>query len=209
MKNFINNFKNINFRKALLTRVYIKFKKATIYYGIFFMILAIILLFIKPLYNRGTSMNPTINDRDYFIISSLSKYKGDFHRGDVIAFIVDKDIFDRHSKVNYKLFEMSRRLLNLPPIYIKRIIALEGDTVEININGEVLVNDKTLKEDYILEKPDYTMKKITVPKGKCIVLGDNRNNSYDSSYFGPIPIKNIVGTIKYRIFPFNNLGRVY
>lgn len=208
MYKIIIDFNNISFIKTLISRILMKLKKSFIFYGIVFLILVIIFTFIKPLYIRGPSMKPTINDKDCFIVNCLSKYTKDYNRGDIVAFIADKEILNDYAKVNLKFFEMSRNLLNLPPIYIKRIIALEGDTFEITANNEVLINDEVITEDYILEKPNYSLDKLTVPKGHLIVLGDNRNNSYDSSDFGSIPIKNIVGVVELKFFPLNDFKKI-
>ncbi|MBR5139726.1 MAG: signal peptidase I, partial [Clostridia bacterium] len=70
---------------------------------------------------------------------------------------------------------------------VKRIIATEGDTVEILPDGTVLVNDEPIPEDYIKDEPynKSAMPRVTVPRDMVFVLGDNRNNSSDSRTFYP------------------------
>jgi signal peptidase I len=89
---------------------------------------------------------------------------------------------------------------NIHVDYIKRVIGLPGETVEIK-NGLVYINGVPLSEPYILDSPHYTMKKLEVPQGYYFVLGDNRNNSNDSHIWGPLPQENIVGKVWLSIWP--------
>jgi signal peptidase I len=76
--------------------------------------------------------------------------------------------------------------------FIKRVIALPGDTVEVR--GEaVYVNGVKLDEPYVTQRPDYTLSLETVPEGSYFVLGDNRNVSNDSHTGWVVPRQNIVG----------------
>lgn len=94
---------------------------------------------------------------------------------------------------------------------VKRVIALEGDTVEVLVDGTVLVNDKPLTEDYILKEPyeKTAMPKVTVPKDTVFVLGDNRNNSSDSRTFYPSKFVRedaILGKVILRFYP--DIGKI-
>ena len=88
--------------------------------------------------------------------------------------------------------------------YIKRIVAVGGDTVEIR-DGVLFLNGLMKEENYTLEPIGYSLEKITVPENSYFVLGDNRNNSADSHVWGFLPKQNIIGKAVLVIFPFNRI----
>jgi len=90
--------------------------------------------------------------------------------------------------------------------YIKRVIGLPGDKIEIK-NGLVFVNHKPLTEPYINEQPEYEFGPVTVPEKSLFVLGDNRNQSYDSHAWDKwLEIKQVKGKAFFTYWPFSRLG---
>lgn len=142
----------------------------------FFIFLIIIVTFVRILFIvqiSGNSMYPTFSDGNYALVLPITS---NITYGDII--ITNNDIPYGES-------------------IIKRVIALENDTVFIDFsNGNVYVNNTLLKENYILEPTKVygdVIFPLTVPKGCVFLLGDNRNASIDSRYssIGCIPISKI------------------
>jgi signal peptidase I len=120
---------------------------------------------------ESISMQPTLYADNFVIVSKLSYKLGTPHRGDIIVFRYPPDP-EREP-------------------YIKRVIGLPGDNVEIS-NGIVRVNGISLDEPYIYDKPDYNGSWL-VPVDSLFVLGDNRNRSSDSHSWGMVPLENVIG----------------
>ena len=90
---------------------------------------------------------------------------------------------------------------------IKRIVAVEGDTVAVR-DGRVYVNGELQEEGFTNGPADYSLSEQTVPPGTVFVLGDNRNASFDSHYWGFLPRKNIIGRALFTYWPPNKLGAI-
>lgn len=98
--------------------------------------------------------------------------------------------------------------------YIKRVIGVPGDEVEVR-DGQVFVNGTALDEEYIGDREsncpgtwEYCNTTVTIPEGTVYVMGDNRTNSEDSRYFGPVPEDNIIGKAWIVYWPVDTWGPV-
>jgi len=90
--------------------------------------------------------------------------------------------------------------------FIKRLIGLPGDVIEVK-DGKVFVNNKPLNEPYIKELPNYRFGPVKVPPGSLFVMGDNRNESFDSHAWNSwLPEKNVKGKAFFRYWPLDRLG---
>ena len=87
------------------------------------------------------------------------------------------------------------------------MVAVPGDTVAVR-GGRLILNGNTLNEPYTNELAEYDLDTLTVPAGSVFVLGDNRNHSFDSHYWGFLPMKNIIGHATVVYWPPSHLGPV-
>ena len=141
----------------------------------------------------GTSMERTLFHGEHIIISDLFYTP---ERGDIV---VCED---------YSLEDENMR----KPI-VKRVIAIAGDTVEIDELGNVKVNGALIDEsNYLYESPEhpkhYEKYSVTVKEGEVFVMGDHRNVSSDSRRVGPIKEDSILGKVLFRFYPFEKFGKV-
>jgi signal peptidase I len=148
----------------------------------------------EPRYIPSESMVPTLEINDRLMVEKISYLFHPPNRGDVIVFWPP----DRLKQQNPELKKDA---------FIKRTIGLPGEKVEVK-NGTVFINDKPLVEDYIAAKPTYQWGPEVVPKNSYLVLGDNRNNSYDGHFWGYVPRQNIIGRAAFRFWPLPRLGGI-
>lgn len=134
-------------------------------------------------------MEPNFDTGDYLIVDELSYRFKDPERGDVVVLIPPYDD-SRH--------------------FIKRILALPGETIQVQGSLVTIFNDKnpngfTINEPYITFQSDKTSE-FTLKKDEYFVAGDNRAVSYDSRSWGPLPKSNITGKAFLRLYPFKSIG---
>ncbi|MDY6268178.1 MAG: signal peptidase I [Selenomonadaceae bacterium] len=140
--------------------------------------------FIVELYIvDGPSMRPTLQSQERLVVNKFIYHLRTPEKGEILVFKYPR---------------------NQDRDFIKRVIATEGDTIEIK-DGRVYVNDQMLNEDYILEKTRSEYPKSTVPAGTVFVMGDNRNNSEDSRFadVGFVPYSLIKGKAMLVFWPFS------
>jgi signal peptidase I len=88
---------------------------------------------------------------------------------------------------------------------IKRVVGLPGERVTV-AQGKVYIDGKLLDEPYLAQDTEGASRSWIVPPLNIFVMGDNRNNSRDSRYFGPIPLDSVLGHAVFRYWPLNNAG---
>lgn len=167
---------------------------------------------IQPFYVPSESMLPTIETNDRVMVSKLNYRFADPQRGEIVVFISPfNDQVDQESIPQAVL----RHILEAIGIQtasaddlIKRIVAVEGDTVEIR-DGVLYVNGELVDEPYLFQQggmPPFGPE--VVPADSVFVMGDNRAVSYDSRRFGAIPLDHVLGEAVVRIWPLSRFGAV-
>ncbi|HXG84454.1 MAG TPA: signal peptidase I [Pyrinomonadaceae bacterium] len=147
----------------------------------------------QPVVVEGTSMLPQLHDGERLLVDKLVYYKiksfswGHIERGDIIVFWYPKDP-DKS--------------------YVKRVIGLPGESVEVR-DGIVFVNGQELREPYLAPErnqslPSFPLRKVE--EHYYFVMGDNRDNSSDSRYWGTVPEKYIYGKAFFRYWNPSNIG---
>jgi signal peptidase I len=183
-------------------------KKDALFLGAFFAVVLVVNGTVAGnIYVPTGSMRDTIAENERFVVWKLGygvqnplapRQKLRFHdeeflrwkdvaRGDIAVFVPPK-----RTGVNDK--------------YVKRVVALPGETVEVRAGVGVSINGRLLEEEYLRELPQYWMPPQVVPQGKVFVLGDNRNNSYDSHAWGFLDLESIQGVMTFRYWPITRMG---
>ncbi len=144
-------------------------------------------------YIPSGSMLPTLQINDRLIVDKLSYRFNNPQRGDIVVFSPTATLEKQ----------------NFHDAFIKRVIGLPGEKVQVK-GGRVYINDQPLRENYIgkEEVPQYEWGPQVVPPDSYLVLGDNRNNSYDSHYWGYVPRDKIIGRAVVRFWPPNRTGEI-
>jgi signal peptidase I len=156
----------------------------------------------EPRYIPSESMLPTLQIWDRLVVEKVSGLVSTPQRGDIVVF------YPPFAKGNHTFMgkALDRIGFSGRDAYIKRVIGLPGETLAVR-NGVVYINDRPLDhEPYVEEPAYYEMAALLIPAGHVFVLGDNRNHSYDSHSWGPLPIDHIVGRAALRFWPPERMG---
>lgn len=148
----------------------------------------------QPFFVKGQSMEPNFESSDYLIVDEISYRFRNPARGEVIVF---------------------RNPQNPTQRFIKRIIGLPGETVElkeervmISKNSEKFFLDEAAYLPIFVQTNPRIFENITLKEDEYFVLGDNRANSSDSRVFGTLPRQNIVGRVFFRAWPFTAFAKI-
>lgn len=149
-------------------------------------------LVAEPMHVPSESMSPTLQVQDRVLTNKLAYDLSSPERGDLVVF--------------------ENVETNNDEDVVKRVVGLPGDEVALE-NGVLLVNGEEQDEPYVTnqELPQHSPNRnsfdaVIIPQNHVFVLGDNRANSYDSRFFGPVPNENLLGEASLRFWPLNRLG---
>lgn len=148
---------------------------------------------IQPFFVKGASMEENFHDGDYLLVDEISYRFSEPSRGDVVVF---------------------RYPENPSQYFIKRIIGLPGETIEIK-NGQVTIYNSQTPKGFVLNETYLSLEQTTsgnivegLSQQEYYVLGDNRLQSSDSRRWGPLGENYITGKVFVRLWPFNNIIKV-
>jgi signal peptidase I len=167
------------------------------------LVLTLVIFFViqnfvaQPYQVQQNSMERTLEPGQYVLVDKLSPRWDTYSRGDVVV------------------FNPPQTWTADPTPFIKRVIGLSGDTVEIRDDGDVWVNGVNLDERYLYKNDAGVQEPTTasldqgtwvIPAGQLFVMGDHRKRSADSRVFGPISVSDVIGRAFLRYWPISTLG---
>ena len=150
------------------------------------LVLVIRTFIFEPVRVDGHSMDYTLADNEYMIVTKYDYLLGEPERFDVVICH-----YPERGRTNF----------------VKRLVGLPGDTVSM-LNGTLYVNGEAIDEPYITNKANYNMQAYTLKDDEYFVLGDNRSSSNDSHIIGPISREQIKGHVRCVACPFKNARTV-
>lgn len=159
------------------------------------------------------SMRPTLIEGDRIFVERVSRFFANPKRGDVMVFYPPSEPLPEDPM---SIFKRLTGFFCKDIAYIKRVVGTPGDKILIKPDPDgryaVYVNDKRLKEDYIMDEYDYIpcsermyCGPFVVPKDNYFMMGDNRGNSQDSRFWGFLPRERFVGRAVFLFWPFTRL----
>ena len=167
------------------------------------LVLTLVIFFViqtfvaQPYQVKQMSMETTLEPGQYVLVDKLTPRVDAYKRGDIVVFKPPPDWIQPD---------------NTP--FIKRVIGVGGDTVEVRDDGKVYVNDVAINEPYLfavdgVPEPtdaDPDQNSWTIPDGELFLMGDHRMNSADSRAFGSVPVDNVIGRAWLRYWPMDTFG---
>jgi signal peptidase I len=171
-------------------------------------IIPVRIFLFQPFFVQGSSMDPNFADGQYLIVSQFG-YKqvrlGDSQDGMLIM-----NDFRKLGRQDAVVFRYPKKP---EQFFIKRLIAFPGESVEIKKNKVIIYNEEN-PEGFVLDESEYLINDATLidmPKEKLsqeayFVMGDNRDFSYDSRFFGPVNKEFMMGRVLIRAWPFSEIN---
>lgn len=160
---------------------------------------------------EGSSMDPSLDNGQYLLVNKAVYCKWNlectgWNLDRIFPFLKNFDghIFHPPQRGDVVVFRFPQ---DPDRDFIKRVVGIPGDTVEVR-DGTVFINGRAAEENFILERPRYNYGPVKVPEGQYFVLGDNRNNSYDSHVWGMLPEEYIIGKAWVSYWPLSEFGLV-
>ena len=158
------------------------------------------------------SMKPTLVEGDRVFVERVSRFYSTPKRGDIMVFYPPQEHLEA---TPLKIFSRLTGFFCNDIAYIKRVIGLPGEKIEISHNEDgttdILVNDKKLDEPYIMDKseypictPDMHCGPLILKEGEYFMMGDNRGHSADSRYWGVLKQERFIGRAKLLFWPFTH-----
>ena len=162
------------------------------------------------------SMHPTLLEKDRIVVSHITNFFQEPKRGEVWIF------YPPMTQLKNDPISVFKRLTGFfckDIAYIKRIVGMPGDTLEIKMlpsgRYEVIINGKPLEEPYILDEYDYIpctygmyCGPSVIPEGQYFMMGDNRGNSQDSRFWGYLPKDRLIGKAVFVFWPLNRMKKL-
>lgn len=154
-------------------------------------------------------MEPTLNINDRVLVVKDKFYDIDYQVGDIIVFYNPNYVYEKNTYQEFyeslQVWNINQKQLSIDTAFIKRIVGLEGDIIQIDKNGNLLNNGKIIEINNMYLESFGKEAFYTVPKNTVFVIGDNIRNSIDSRVYGSVNFNQIIGKAIYKIFPLNEI----